>query len=177
MIQPEQWNSLIHLKRAEFKYPDQMDWSIVRALDVFISIAKSRPVILSDFRPGDPRQHGKGRAIDTTWPGADPLEINRRAMGANLFSGVGIYVNEQGTASHHFDTRTDRTPAKPATWGGVIEHEYNEATKSTDKTIAYTSMIGVIDLIKKKLGNPASVALMVLFALITFAITRKPTPH
>lgn len=176
MIQSDQWNSLLHLKRSDFKYPDQLDWSIVRALDVFISIAKSKPQILSDYRPGDPRQHGKGRAIDTAWPGADPLEINRRAMGSNLFSGVGIYVNEQGVASHHFDTRTDRTPAKPATWGGVIKHEYNEATNSTDKTIAYASMAGVIDLIKKKLGNPANVALMVLFVLITWAVISRKQP-
>ncbi len=173
MITPEQWKSLLHLKAGDFAHADQMQWSIVRALDLFISIVKTRPVILSDFRLGDPRQHGRGTAVDTTWPGANPLDINRRALGANLFSGIGLYVNEAGVVSHHFDTRIDRTPAKPATWGGVIEHPYNEETKKTDKTISYVGLSQVVDLVKKNLGTPASWAVMGLFASILYLAGRK----
>jgi hypothetical protein len=167
MITPEQWASLIHLKKTDFRQPDLMQWSIVRALDVFVSIVKSRPVILDDYRAGDPKQHGRGLAIDTTWPGVNPLDINRRALGSNLFSGIGLYVNEAGAVSHHFDTRTDRTPANPAKWGGIIEHPFDENTQKPTKTINYTALETVVELVKKKLGNPAN---LVAMALIGFGL-------
>jgi hypothetical protein len=174
MITGDQWNSLIHLKRADFHYPDKLEWSIVRALDIFISQVKSRPIILDDYRPGDPRQHGKGRAVDTTWPGADAVDINRRAIASRLFSGIGIYVNPAGAGSHHFDTRTDHTPAQPATWGGIIEHPFDEATNKNQKQIEYTTMQRVVDLLKKSAGPIANLALMVLFVYFLYRFLSPP---
>lgn len=174
MITAEQWASLIHLKRSDFKYPDKMEWSIVRALDIFISSAKTRPQIIDDYRPGDPRQHGLGRAIDTVWPGADALDINRRALRANLFSGIGLYVNEAGAASHHFDTRTNRTTAQPATWGGIIEHPFDEASGKSLKQITYTTLQAVVDLVKKSAGTFGSLALMALVAYFLYRIFTNP---
>jgi hypothetical protein len=165
MITDQQWNSLLHLSKSQFDYPDNMQWSIVAALDQFIGIVGSRPEILSTYRPGDPRQHGKGTAIDTAWAGANPLEINQAALDSKLFSGIGVYINPAGVASHHFDTRTDRTVENPARWGGVIEHPTDPDTGTVGKSIIYTSMQDVLDLIKKKLGGATSTALIVLIAI------------
>ena len=155
MITDAQWNSLLYLKKGNFPTPDAMQWSIVSALDQFIGREGSRPEIISTYRPGDPRQHGKGTAIDTAWPGANPLQINQDALDSKLFSGVGVYINPAGVASHHFDTRTDRTTTNPARWGGIIEHPTDPATGEVSKSITYTTMQAVLDLIKKNV-TPAT---------------------
>jgi len=144
------WGTLLYLKASDFRHPDKLDISIVRALDRFIAIVGARPQIISDYRDGDPRQHGKGRAIDTTWPGMDGQLINQKAIASGLFSGIGVYVNETGEVSHHFDTRTDRTTSAPATWGGVITHPYDPSSQEHVKRIEYVSMATVLDIIKKK---------------------------
>ena len=176
MITSAQWQSLLHLRRTDFKYPDMMSWSIVRNLDQFIGQVKSKPVILSDYRPGDPRQHGHGNAIDTTWPGVNPLYVNRLALGSRLFTGIGIYINEAGGVSHHFDMRTDRVVDNPAKWGGIITHPYDEKKKAPTKQIEYVSLQAVIDLVKKKSVVIMSAGLMALIAFGLYLLKRKKSP-
>lgn len=149
-MNPADWGTLLYLKASDFKTPSKLDASIARALDRFIGIIGARPTIISDYREGDTGQHGKGRAIDTTWPGISGQTINTKALASGLFTGIGVYVNEVGAVSHHFDTRIDRTPANPATWGGVITHPIDGATMEHVKKIEYISMAEVLDMIKKK---------------------------
>lgn len=173
MISSTQWGSLLHLKPADFHYPDNMDFSIVQALDQFITFVGSRPQILDDFRfdigGGNPNsQHLKGKAIDTTWPGRSPADINAQAIASRLFSGIGVYVNDAGVASHHFDTRTSATPANPAVWGGVITHPLDTNTGEHLKRTEYTTMDKVLDMIKKKwyISTPALIVSVVILYLL-----------
>lgn len=171
-IAPEQWNRLLHLKPVDFKYPDRLDYSIVFALDRFTALIGSKPVIMSDFRPGDPRQHGIGRAIDTTWPGVDPVFINQKALESQLFSGVGLYWNDVQVASHHFDTRTNRTITAPARWGAYISHPYDQATGHNVAKYEYTTMDSILDMIKKK-GVIAGSFLIVFGLFLYLALKPK----
>ena len=166
-----EWGALLYLKASDFKYPEKLDASIVRALDRFIGIIGARPQILSDVRPGDSGQHGKGRAIDTAWPGLDGQTINAKAIASRLFSGIGVYVNEAGAVSHHFDTRTGRTFTNPATWGGIITHPYDESTNEHVRRTEYVGMSIVLDIIKKK-GLPLIIAL-ILSGLILWRLSEK----
>lgn len=172
MITDSQWNSFLHLSPGDFQYPAGLQFSIVSALDRFIGQIGSKPEIISDYREGDPRQHGKGLAIDTAWPGQNPLEVNQAALDSHLFSGVGIYVNPAGVASHHFDTRVERSVDAPARWGGVIEHPV-QADGSVGKAIEYTTMQAVIDQIKKNLGGTTNVVAMVLIGIGLWLILRS----
>lgn len=167
MITEEQWDSLVHLRPSDFQHPEALDFSIVQGLDQFISHIGSKPIILSDYRPGDPKEHGQGRAIDTTWPGQDSLYIRSQAMAFYpRFTGVGIYINEQGAVSFHFDTRqqTIRSSA-PDRWGGLITHPYDETTTAHQKVIDYVSMDAVVDLVKKNVG-PVVIGLAITALLI-----------
>ncbi len=140
VISPQEWQRFHILKPGDFNYPDQMSPDVVRNLDLFAYQMGARPTILSDYRPEDLKQHGAGRAIDTTWPGEDPFRIWRAALHSQLFSGVGVYLNEHGVASFHFDTRLDRTGKYPAKWGAFVESGEN----------TYVSAGLVLDQIKKK---------------------------
>jgi len=161
----KQWDNLLHLQPSYFQYPNEMDFSIVSALDRFIELAGSMPLNLSDYRPGDPRQHGLGRAIDTTWPNRDPLEIWNLARQSHLFSGLGIYLNDRGVVSFHFDTRADRAPDDPALWGDFITHSFDESTNSNVRQDEYTIAASVIDVIKKNKATNILVAASLMFGL------------
>ena len=134
------WNSLKMLDRRAFNYPDSMHDSILTSLDLFSLQIDSVPLMLDDYRPGDPRQHGLGRAVDVTYPDRDSLFVWNAALDSQLFSGLGIYLNEAGAVSFHFDTRVDRTGENPARWGSFIEAQVNN----------YVGAGLVIDAIKKK---------------------------
>jgi hypothetical protein len=173
-LTPDQWKSLLHLKPSDFKRPEQLQFSIVQALDRFISIIGSKPVIVSDYRPGDPRQHGLGLAIDTTWPGQDPVIVNSKALESRLFSGIGIYWNDVNVASHHFDTRTNRTTTNPARWGAYITHPYDQASGGHVAKYEYTTMETILEMVKKK-GVPIALSL-IGFGLLLYLLT-KPKPQ
>lgn len=149
MITKEQWKSLIYLSPQDFKYPDKLNWQVVKNLDMFIGQVGSKPIILDDYRDDD-GQHGFGNAVDTTFVGADPLFINQKALDSKLWSGVGLYFNDLGAASHHFDVRPDRIPSNPAKWGGIITHPFDSSKGQPVKKIEYMSIDYVIDSIKKK---------------------------
>jgi hypothetical protein len=163
-----EWNSLIYLKPEDFsgKNPDGLRFSILQKLDRFIHTVGSRPVILSAYRPGDPKAHGYGEAIDTTWPGQDPLKINQMALDSGLFKGVGIYVNEIGAASHHFDDWDKRTGTDPATWGGIITHPIDSTSGQHVRVTQYVTMTDVVTIIKKKLWQVATSPVGLLLAAL-----------
>lgn len=164
-----EWQSLIYLKPQDFtgKNPDGLRFSILQKLDQFVALVGSRPVILSAYRPGDPRAHGFGQAIDTTWPGQNPLDVNQKAVNSGLFKGIGIYVNELGAASHHFDDWDQRTGSDPDTWGGIINHPINSDTGQHVRTTQYVGMQQVVDIIKKKLYQVATNPVVLLLAGLT----------
>jgi hypothetical protein len=50
-----------------------------------------------------------------------------------------MYVNERGVVSFHVDSRTDRSPDNPATWGA-------ERDRGTDQKVwAYTSLRSILE--------------------------------
>lgn len=177
MATPVPWSSLLYLKPSDFRYPKEIDASVAIALDRFVHIVGRKPIIIDDWRaPGtksEGEQHQLGRAIDTTWPGIEPTVLWQAAHDAKLFNGLGVYVNEQGVASFHFDTRigdkalghwVDRTPQNPATWGGIISHPYDPNTGRHVKKTEYVGASSVIDLLKKKVPL-ALMGLLLLFAV------------
>jgi hypothetical protein len=166
MISQTQWGSLLNLTPEMFRRPDGLNFGIVQALDQFITIVGSRPVILSDFRPGDPKQHGRGDAIDAWWSnGIDPTVIWERALASRLFHGLGVYLNEIGAVSFHFDKRIERTPSDPALWGDLISHSHDADTGAVVRTDNYTTAQAVLDEIKKKRPVGVIVIAAILFAL------------
>lgn len=149
MITPLEWAALSFLKKTDFQSPDQLQLSIVNALDTFIGQLKLKPDILSDYRPwtaSNPNsQHSRGLAIDVAFGALNPLDTLAAAEKSGLFDGIGIYRNEKGAISFHFDKRGSK-----ARWGGIITHPLDPDTGQTSKQIEYVSLQAVIDLIKKK---------------------------
>jgi hypothetical protein len=149
MMTPLEWAQLSFLKRSDFSSPDNLQLSIVKALDTFIGQLKVKPDILSDYRPwtaSNPNsQHSRGLAIDVAFGALNPLDTLSAAEKSGLFDGIGIYRNEKGAISFHFDKRGSK-----ARWGGVITHPVDPDTGKTSKQIDYVSLQAVIDLIKKK---------------------------
>lgn len=173
MLSVAEWQSLVYLKPSDFKRPDGLQFSIVQALDRFIGEIGSRPVILSDYRPGDPLTHGAGLAVDTTWPGVDSLRVYNKAIAFPAFHGVGVYINELGVVSFHFDTRLKTLRIdEPDRWGGVITHPLNTATGQYVRRTEYVGASTVLDMIKKK-----SIGMIIFLALFGYAtylyISRK----
>lgn len=166
MLSVGEWNSLIYLRPSDFKRPDGLQFSIVQALDLFIGQIRSRPIILSDYRPGDPLTHGVGLAVDTTWPGVDSVRVYNKAINFPAFHGVGVYINELGAVSFHFDTRPETIRAtEPDRWGGVITHPLNTVTGEYVRRTEYVGASTVLDMIKKK-----SIGMIISLALFGFGI-------
>lgn len=146
MITAQQWQSLVNLKKSDFDYPDNLAWEVVRRLDALISDLHTRPQILSDYRPpnGVASQHPNGWAIDTAWSIA-PEVVYQAADRMFPDGGVGVYVNEVGGVSFHFDTR-----GKRARWGGIITRPVDPDTLQHVKKIEYVGLDRVLELVKKK---------------------------
>jgi len=169
MISDSQWASLRWYRKSDFSHPDNLDWSVVTALDQLSTKLGQKATVLSDYRPTDTKfpnsQHLVGRAIDVSFPGLDSLQVLGVIRSSRLFSGFGLYTNDQNVQSFHVDTRTARTVDNPATWGDVIDH-------STGKRVdSYTSLDAVINLVKK---NAGTIGLGVLIlGVAAFLILRK----
>lgn len=164
MITTEQWNSLLHFKRSDFRYPDKLQWAVVQAVDRLASRLGVKPRIIDDWRPYSDNnpgsQHPKGTALDFTLD-MDPIQALASIRASRLFSGIGIYTNEVGAQSFHVDTRANRTVDAPATWGGIITRPVNEAGQHV-KRIAYVAMAKVVDMVKKK-SLPVLAALVLIW--------------
>jgi len=175
MIDASQWQSLRYYRPGDFSHPDKLDFSVVNALDIITSILGLKAHILSDWRPFSPErpgsQHPLGRAIDPTWPGLDPLTVLHHIKASRLFTGFGLYRNEQGAHSFHLDTRTDRDPMSPATWGAFIYRQPDPEGGGPIRTTEYTSLDHLVRFISTKTG--LGVGLMVVAGLILWGLLRS----
>lgn len=132
-----------------FEYPVQIHEDTLRAFNEFVGILANADIrVLSDYRPGDPRQHGQGRAIDFEVPNIEPLYVWELLRKARLFSGRGIYLSDKNAVSFHVDTRTDRTVDDPAIWGDVITHGVDPETGLEVRTDHYTTSFEVEGLLR-----------------------------
>lgn len=61
---PEFFETLNHFEAWEFDHPYELDELILGWLDDVREEAGTAMVPTSDYRPGDPRAHGKGWAVD-----------------------------------------------------------------------------------------------------------------
>jgi len=150
MITQAQWDSLLVYKPSDFHYPDDLEYDLVSALDAFSLLIGQKMTIISDYRAGDEREHGQGRAADSTFAKGDPVEIFETAFNSGLFNGVGIYINELNAVSYHFDVRPVTIRAtEPDRWGGIITHPLDLTIGQHVKMIEYVAAETVIDIIKK----------------------------
>jgi len=163
------WGSLLNLRRSDFPHPDKVSWDLVQALDVATALLGVRPVILSDWRAYDPAnsttQHhisdDLSRAVDVVFPNTDTVATWDRLLSMKLFTGLGIYQNDNNAQSFHLDTRIGRTVDEPATWGGVITHPFDVQSWKNVRKTEYLSAAFVLDLVKKN-GLPVLVFLVAL---------------
>lgn len=72
------FDELGHFSREEFDHPDEMSEILLLRLDAARDIAGMPFYITSDYRPGDPKAHGRGNAVDFRLSPV-PAEINGRA--------------------------------------------------------------------------------------------------
>lgn len=84
----------------EFKHPDKMDCAVLTQLDhMRCKEGEHRNIIItinSDFRPGDPKFHGQGLALDIViWDAItkDPLPLLEQFFIASRYGwrGIGLY--------------------------------------------------------------------------------------
>lgn len=168
MISPSQWLQLRHFTPANVPDSDKIQFSILQALDEFTGIIGARPVFLDVWRPvvsGSPVWHNQGIAVDVAYPDKDPLGVLQAAESSGLFDGIGIYRNERGAISFHFDKRGYK-----ARWGAEITHAVDPDTGKTVQQNAYTTLERIVDLIGKKkvllTGGGVVVILVVLVLLL-----------
>jgi hypothetical protein len=171
MVTKQQWDSLVVVKKTDFRYPESMAWPIVQNIDRLAQRLESKPMIISDYRPNDLKQHGIGTAVDTVWPGLDPLTVWNEARAMKLFTGLGVYLNQLNAVSFHFDNRLDRTVNNPALWGDFISTVYDPDLGQHVRKDEYTGVDVVIDMIKKKL--PGTALGLILFALGIWILVKK----
>ena len=103
-------------------YEDKVNVRLIRYIEMLTILLETTPIILSDYRKGDKKQHGKGNAADTFWPGLDPLVVLNDVKKFNIFGGIGIYCNPKGVWSFHFDIRDHKSDGSIATWYGRITY-------------------------------------------------------
>jgi len=136
------WSLIRNFRPGDFNHPEKLDFRVVRGVDLLSSILGEEFIILDDFRIFSKikdSQHLLGRAIDFTVPTVEPMTVLDTIRKIKWFSGYGMYVNERGIVSFHVDTRTDRSPDNPATWGASKGREINQ------REWAYTSLRSIID--------------------------------
>lgn len=145
------WKNLKNYSRSDFAYPDKLQDSIVSALDLFTSQTGLKAVILDDYRPYDPSnpnsRHGFGDALDLFFAGKDPLAVLAAAENSGRFDGIGIYLNEKGAASFHFDKRGSK-----ARWGSFVTSERSSTGEEIRKN-NYTTLEAVVAKIGELTGR------------------------
>jgi uncharacterized protein YcbK (DUF882 family) len=117
------WSKVKHFKPSEFTYPDQFDPLLIYSIDALRDAAGRSIKINSDYRPGDPGQHGLGRAVDIVISGLHVVDQFLLAEKTRLFAGIGIYPhwNRPGI---HVDIRTLQPHEPGARWARDIAGNY-----------------------------------------------------
>lgn len=162
---PVDWSRIKFYEPSDFKHPEKLEHSVVWGLDRLAFALGKKAIILSDYRLTSKfadSMHLHGRAIDFTYPDLDSMEVLNTIRNTALFSGVAMYVNAAGIVSFHVDTRTDRSPESPATWG---------AQKGPNETEwVYTTLRSIIDVV-----GPTALPIGWLFVTLVsvYFLTRK----
>lgn len=136
------WSLVRNYRPGDFKHPEKLDFHVIQGVDRLTSILGVKLIILDDFRTFSKiadSQHLFGRAIDFTCPTVDSMTVLDTIGNMKWFSGYGMYVNERGVVSFHVDTRTDRSPDNPATWGASKDRGIGPVEWT------YTSLRSIID--------------------------------
>ncbi len=136
------WSQVVNYQPGDFKHPEKLDFHVVQGVDRLTSILGVKLLILDDFRTFSKMkdsQHLLGRALDFTCPTVDSMTVLDAIRDMKWFSGYGMYVNERGVVSFHVDTRTDRSPDNPATWGASKDRRIGPVEWT------YTSLRSIID--------------------------------
>lgn len=137
------WSRIQFYEPSDFKHPEKLEHSVVYGLDRLAFVLGKKAIILSDWRIKSQfpdSMHLVGRAIDFTYPDIDSEKVLDIIRNQKLFSGIGMYVNAAGVVSFHVDTRTDRSPEDPATWG---------AQKGPNETEwVYTTLRSIYDIVR-----------------------------
>ncbi len=163
------WSQIQNYRPEDFEHPEKLDRAVVVGLDRVATELCVKAVILSDFRvvsDVSKSQHGLGRALDFTYPNVDSALVLDAIRDSKCFSGYGMYVNEQTLGvSFHVDTRVDRTPESPATWGASKDQRTGQVAW------AYTSLRSIVD---KFLGDSGTVLAWLLMAGVAlYYLTKK----
>jgi len=117
------WEKVRYFKRHEFHDADKLDPLLIYSIDALRDAAGRSIKINSDYRPGDPGQHGLGRAVDIVISGLHVVDQFLLAEKTRLFSGIGIYPhwNRPGI---HVDIRTLQPHEPGARWARDIAGNY-----------------------------------------------------
>ena len=109
------WEKVRYFKRSEFQHADKLDPLLIYSLDALRHAAGKSIKINSDYRDGDPGQHGQGKAADIVISGLSVVDQFLLAEKTRLFSGIGIYPfwNMPGI---HVDIRELRPHEQGARW-------------------------------------------------------------
>ena len=121
------WSKVLFFKPSEFSRPDNLDPLLIYSLDA-LREAAGRPIkINSDYRPGDPGQHGLGKAVDIVIVGLHVVDQFLLAEKTRLFAGIGIYPfwNRPGI---HVDVRTLKPHEPAARWARDASGVYVQMT-------------------------------------------------
>ena len=86
-----EWSQIKNFRPAEFNHPDSLDPKLIRWLDRARQIAGIPFEITSDFRPGDPRAHGLGKAVDIRARSSRARKLIVEGLLAAGFNRIGIY--------------------------------------------------------------------------------------
>lgn len=109
------WSKVRHFKPSEFSHPDQLEPLLIYSIDA-LREAAGRPIRINcDYRPGDPGQHGLGKAADVVISGLHVVDQFLLAEKTRLFAGIGIYPywNRPGI---HVDIRSLKPHEPAARW-------------------------------------------------------------
>lgn len=91
------YDELEHFRPEEFDHPDEVSELLLLQLEAARDIAGLPFYITSDYRPGDPRAHGRGNAVDFRLsPRPAPISGRARwtvtrALLAASFRRIGLY--------------------------------------------------------------------------------------
>lgn len=124
--------SLQRFGAYEFEFPDRLDNRLLHMADAMVVQETERIpglvfIVHSDFRPGDDKEHGMGRALDGHFEAGDgrilPAEKQFFMAIRYNFSGVGFYPYWHRPGIH-VDVRPLLLTGRKATWWRDDRGEY-----------------------------------------------------
>ncbi len=154
---PVDWSTIQFYQPSDFDHPEKLDDSVVRGLDRLAFVYGEKATVLSDWRLTSQfsgSMHPLGRAIDFIYPDLNSIHVLNTLRNIAYFGGYGMYRNAAGIVSFHVDTRTDRSPESPATWGARKEAGQTEWV--------YDSLRSIIDLVRPHALPLAWIAVMLV---------------